>query len=514
MAKKQTVGGPRPRRVTEEDLQRRREYKSRAERERMWQRRVIVVIAVLVTVSVAILLFGLITDTVIVPRQAITSVNGDEITTGDFQDRVRFIRWQTGQQIRELYGLVGGDVNTLQQYAGNQISQLRSPVLMGSSVLEEMEEELLLKQAAEERGITVDDAAVQQQVDDYMASTVGLTLPEDETSTPTNVPSETPTPLVSPTPTNTPLPTATVTPTSTSTVDPAATAEATAEVAATESATEPATEPADESATAAATEPAAESTAEATTEATSDADATEATEAPTATASPTLDANQMQATLDKAANSYYDDAEDGADIDRDVVHDVFYYQALRLAMVDSLGAEVPTEELQSNVRHMLFAFNPANPSDPTPPGEEQKTAAKARADEAMAALQAGEPFADLAKALSNDTGTASEGGLLGWTSPDAGTLDPAFADAVKSAEVGAIVGPIESQFGYHIIQVMGREVRTLTDSELGTRRQQQYENWLTEQKTVAKIERRDDWTDRIPDEPTYNELLGDILPIQ
>lgn len=474
MAKKSTTGGPRSRRLTEEDRKRREQYKSRAERDQMWQRRFLAVIIGLVVLSVLVLVGALVQEQVLIPNQAITTVNGDEIKTEDFQARVRFQRWNSAEQIRELYALVGGDVNALQQYGGDQLtnmlSQLQTPTLFGGQVLDDMEDELLLQQAADERGITVDEAEVDRQVDEYMAQTVGLVLPEQETSTPTTVPSVTPTPLVSATPSNTPAPTDTPTPLPTG-------------AASTAEATEP---------------PVAEPSA-----------------TPTALLSPTpsatLEQSQIQGTLEKAADSYFDDVQEGSDVDREVVRQAFYYQALYQAVMDDVTKDTPAEELQVNARHMLFAFNPDNPQDTTPPTDEQRAAAMARAEAAMEALQNGEPFADLAKALSDDTGSASGGGGLGWSSPDA--YDPAFGDATLNATLGEIVGPVESQYGYHIIQVLGREVRDLTDSQFSTARSEVFTTWLDAQRTAADIERNDNWIDRVPEEPTYNELLGDILPI-
>ncbi|NLF78146.1 MAG: hypothetical protein GX573_20830 [Chloroflexi bacterium] len=523
MAKKSTTGGPRPRRRTDEDIQRRAQYRSRAERERLWQRRALIVAGIIAGLSIVLLLGSLVYEQLIVPGQPITTVNGQEISTNDFQDRVRFIRWQTASQVRELYFLVGGDLNTIQQYAGQQINQLRSPSLLGGQVLQEMEEEVLLREEAEARGIVIDEAAINEQVDQYIAQTVGLEAPQRQTATPTTVPSTTPTPLVSPTPTNTPAPTATATPLPTETPAEgaaAATAEAgdeaaaTAEVEVTAEAEADATvEPveATEEPAAATEEPAGtaepvEGTAEA--EATAEADATEQ---PTIEPSPTLSSADIRATLDSAADDYFDTASGESDVDRDVVRDVFYADALRNAIYESMAAEVPLEELQVDARHILIAFNPENPSAATSPTEEQKAAALAEAEAVAAALQNGEPFADLARAVSDDTTSAQQGGDLGWASPDNYTAN--FADTVREAEIGVISGPIETEFGYHIIQVNGREVRPLTESELSQRKQQKFQDWLTARQAEADINRRDDWIDRVPDQPSYNELLGDILPL-
>ena len=486
MAKKGTTGGPRSRRTTAEDLRRRREYKSHAERDRMWQRRVLFVTVGLIALSLIVLAIAVINEQVLVPRQAITTVNGDEISTRDYQARVRFTRWLTAEQIRSLYYLTGGNIETIQQYASDQLTNLQRPILMGSQVLDEMEEELVLKQGADEMGITVDDAVIDQQVDEYMAQRVGLVAPGSNTPTPTTEPSVTPTPLVSPTPSNTPRPTATSTPLPTATppVDEQGTPLPTA------------TEPVDEEGNPLPTStPTAEPSP---------------TLSPTPTA--TLEPDKIQATLEQEADDWYGDATDASEVSRDTIREMFYYDALRTAVRDRLAEDVPTEELQVNARHMLFAFNPENASDPTPPTDEQKAAALQRAEDALQALQDGEPFANLATVVSNDTGSGANGGELGWASPD--NYVDNFKDTVLNATIGEIVGPIETEFGYHIIQVHEREIRELSASELSSRQQEAYQTWLNERLGEANISRHDDWLDRIPETPSYNTLLGDILPVQ
>lgn len=475
MAKKGTTGGPRSRRVTKEDMERRTRYKSRAERDRMWQRRALIITVTVIGVFILLLVAAIVTEQIIIPRQAITTVNGDKVSTSEFQERVRFTRWLTAQQIRELFYLVGGDVNTLQQYAGTQLSQLQRPVLMGSDVMDEIEEELLLAQAAKERGITVDMVEVDRQVNEYIAQGYGLQLPGGDTPTPTLTPTLTLTPLVSPTPspTRTPTPTATLSPTTTP------------------------------------VEGEASSTPGSTLTPTLTPTIT-LTPTPTATLSDT----EIYATVEEGVQDFYDQAKDTPDVSRSVVRDVFYYQALREALSKEIGKDVPTSELQVNVRHILIAFDPTLPAGetPPPPTDEQKADALARAEEVAQALKDGEPFADLARAVSNDTGSASSGGELGWASPE--NYVAAFKDTVENQEIGAISGPVETEYGYHIIQVMGREIRDLTDSELRTRQNETFQTWLDDQRAEADIKRHKDWLDRVPEEPSYNKLLGDILPIQ
>ncbi|MBI4504114.1 MAG: peptidylprolyl isomerase, partial [Chloroflexi bacterium] len=75
-------------------------------------------------------------------------------------------------------------------------------------------------------------------------------------------------------------------------------------------------------------------------------------------------------------------------------------------------------------------------------------------------LVAGEDFAALAKELSKDTTTADKGGDLDWQPREAFVKE--FADAVFSHPLDEISQPVKSAFGYHVFQVLGREVRPLS----------------------------------------------------
>ncbi len=96
-------------------------------------------------------------------------------------------------------------------------------------------------------------------------------------------------------------------------------------------------------------------------------------------------------------------------------------------------------------RHILIAVNKSR----------DDAAALKRADEVLAKLKAGASFAALAKQYSDDSGSASQGGDLGWA--DRSTFVGPFADAVFSMKVDEIRGPVKSQYGYHIIQLEGIE---------------------------------------------------------
>lgn len=69
-------------------------------------------------------------------------------------------------------------------------------------------------------------------------------------------------------------------------------------------------------------------------------------------------------------------------------------------------------------------------------------------------LDKGANFADLAKKYSRDTGSAQNGGDIGWiTNQTASQFDPDFIKAAYALKVNQISAPVKSQFGYHIIEV-------------------------------------------------------------
>ncbi|MFC3193618.1 SurA N-terminal domain-containing protein [Marinicella sediminis] len=77
--------------------------------------------------------------------------------------------------------------------------------------------------------------------------------------------------------------------------------------------------------------------------------------------------------------------------------------------------------------------------------------AEAQLQDIQDKLAAGEAFAELAEAYSQDPGSASSGGDLGWVSPD--DMVDEFEDALFAMEVGSVSEPVKSQFGYHLIQL-------------------------------------------------------------
>jgi peptidyl-prolyl cis-trans isomerase C len=114
------------------------------------------------------------------------------------------------------------------------------------------------------------------------------------------------------------------------------------------------------------------------------------------------------------------------------------------------------------------------------------------ARELRAQLDQGADFAALAEEHSIDPGSAAAGGDLGEFSR--GRLVPEFEDAAFDAEQGEIVGPVESQFGFHVIEVTGKQDLALADVRddireelLQDRRDQAVGEWLRARQEQAEV---------------------------
>lgn len=99
---------------------------------------------------------------------------------------------------------------------------------------------------------------------------------------------------------------------------------------------------------------------------------------------------------------------------------------------------------QRRASHILFKL----PQDATP---EKDAEIKAKAEEVLARVRAGEDFATVARQSSEDPGSAASGGDLGFFGRN--RMVKEFEDATFSLAVGGVSGVVKSPFGYHIIKV-------------------------------------------------------------
>lgn len=107
----------------------------------------------------------------------------------------------------------------------------------------------------------------------------------------------------------------------------------------------------------------------------------------------------------------------------------------------------------------------------------------------------GADFAELAKANSEDLGSALQGGDLGWANP--GQFVPAFEETMQQMAPGEISQPFRSQYGWHILQVLERRKQDMSDNMMknqaanllrSRRFEEELQVWLQEIRDEAYVE--------------------------
>jgi parvulin-like peptidyl-prolyl isomerase len=391
-----------------------------------------------IVIVVGLLVYGYLKINVLQLREPVAEVNGVKITTKDWQERVRFQRVQmmnVYQQYSFYQQTFGMDYSQQMQQI---VSQLSSPETIGQQALDQMVEDILIKQEAQKRGITVSSDEIEKSIQ----GNYGF------------YPNGTPTPTITPTEPLTPTMSSqqlTLYPsTSTPTAGPTSTVTATATL--------------DLSAT-----PAASSTPAIDTP-------TPVPQPPTATTTPYTEAGFHKQYQDTVKNLQADG------ISERTLRSVYEAQLLREKLTAVITKDTPRTEEQVWARHILL---------------ETEVEAQAVYEE----LKNGGDFAKIAKERSKDTGSGANGGDLGWFAK--GAMVPEFEKVAFSLKVGEISKPVKSQFGYHIIQVLGHQDMPLNSSQYEQKKQTEFTNWLADARKNANIKTYDVWKERVPAEPTF-----------
>ncbi|MGT3293690.1 peptidylprolyl isomerase SurA [Yersinia enterocolitica] len=156
-----------------------------------------------------------------------------------------------------------------------------------------------------------------------------------------------------------------------------------------------------------------------------------------------------------------------------------------LKVNDIRGADKPVSVTEVHARHILLKPSPVMTDDQ----------ARAKLTAAAADIKSGKAnFATIAKEISQDPGSAVQGGDLGWASPD--IYDPAFRDALMKLQKGEISAPVHSSFGWHLIQVVDTRQVDKTDAAQKDRAYrmlfsrkfaEEAQTWMQEQRAAAYV---------------------------
>ena len=324
---------------------------ARLERERQQVRLIRAIAIGGIIVVVLLLAYGYLNLNVFQLQKPVAEVNGEVITTREWQERVRFQRvnllnlYNTYVFYQQSFGM---DTTQQQQEV---MFYLQTPEALGQQVIDQMVDEAFIRQEAEKRGITVSEEEIQKEIQNEYGFFPG------GTPTPTMTPTEFLTPTLSAeqltiypaTSTPTDAPTSTAAPTNTP----------------------------DRSVTQTPTSTAAPPTP------------TFVPDLPTATATPFTEEGfneQYAITLDDF-KSY--------DVSEATLRSVYRNRLLRAKLLEELARDVPRTEEQVWARHILV--------------EDDETSGIVRS-----LLLSGNDFAEVAKEYSKDTGSGAVGGDLGW----------------------------------------------------------------------------------------------------
>lgn len=444
-----------------------RKHLARLERERRQTRLILFIFIGILVAAAGLLFYGYLDVKYFQLQKPVAKVGEVEISSGEFQTRAKIQReglLNTYQQYY-LYQQYGIDMSAQLQSIQ---SQLDSTQLLGQNVIDAMVDEELIRQESAKRGITV--------TEDELEETIRSAENYYPDGTPT--PAATPTEFSVPTESASILEYITATSQFTSTPEEAATF---TPAPVTETVTTPST--ADLSGTPA---PTSTATASATPEPTATATATLI---PTATlsGSPTPEPTGTPYTLEGFQQVYADKLTHYAKygLTEAQYRELFRTDLLRQKLYEQVTKDVPHVEEQIRARHILVA-------------------SEVEAQSIVESLRNGADFGDLASKRSTDTGSGAQGGDLGWFGK--GAMVAPFEEAAFALKVGEISEPVQSDFGWHVIQVIGREERPLDASAYQTATDAAFREFLTSLRETYSVETYDLWMSIVPTVPSFESL--------
>ncbi len=174
-----------------------------------------------------------------------------------------------------------------------------------------------------------------------------------------------------------------------------------------------------------------------------------------------------------------------------LTYDFLYNYAKHILLEDALFAKA--------VEDRVFEAEMVNANHILVETEEQ-------AQEIIKQLNDGADWKELAAANSLDTSNKDNSGALGWFSR--GQMVQEFEDAAFALEPGEISEPIHTNYGYHIIQSLGKENRELTGDALTAAQDEAYSEWTTEIRRRHEIETHpENALADMPTEPVFEPII-------
>lgn len=459
-----------------------RKHIARQQREAR-QTRVIVIVTIAIGVIILGLIgYGLIDQLIIRPRKPIAKVGDEIITLKEFESTVKYQRVQTLNQSYQYYtyyqylGEYGQNfLTTAQQLA----SGLTQHISFGEEVLNSMIDNILIREEAAARGMT----ASEEEIDQALQAAFGF-FP-DGTPTPTTTATILSTPTLSETQlaliTLTSTPTATDLPTETPEVSPTLSSESETE--------------ADESEEAQTSENSEDDQPDAGEESPSVAEE-EIETTPTPEITPTITLTPTPYTTEIYAQNIdqFNELYRIYKFNFKDLREFFEVEILRQKLVEEISKDLDLFKDEVWARHILLET------------EEE-------AQEVLQLLKDGGDWHELAAEYSTDTSNKDQGGDLGWF--DNATMVQEFSEVAFNLEIGEISEPVETTFGFHIIQVLGKRESQIPPSEFESDKANAFEAWLSDKRNSRNdIEIYDNWEQYVPDTPQVpTEYLSELYQV-
>lgn len=445
-----------------------KKHLAREQREAKQTRLLIIGTIAIGVVILGLVIYGSIMQFIVRPNITVAQVGETEIDVREFESRVKYTRVQMLNQAYQYftyYQQFGQFGQSFLETAQQIVTEMLDPTALGRDVLDGMVDNIIIREEAAARGIT----ASEEEIDEAIQAAFGFF--------PNGTPTPTTTATIQSTPTysETMLSLVTLTSTPTETGTPTETPEVTST-------------PSEE------TESVGDETQE-----TTEGDATQQAETPTPELSPTI---TLTPTITSTPTPYttevfaqnLDDFEDvygDYNFDLKDLRKIFEAQILREKLLEEITVDLEPVEEEVWARHILVET------------EEE-------ALNILTELEEGGDFALLAAKHSTDESNKDSGGDLGWF--DRERMVEEFSEVAFNLEVGEISDPVETQFGYHIIQVLGKRESRVQPTEFQANKEDAFDAWLTDQRNQREdVVIYDVWEEYVPTEPEIPQQLLSAL---
>jgi parvulin-like peptidyl-prolyl isomerase len=407
------------------------------------QERAVLISAIVIAVAVIVIVaYGLLSGTVFLQYRAVAKVNGDTIRVGEFQKMAKMQRLQLISRFSQYYQfaqMFGSSDPLNDPNFGAALSQIQQQLNSPATLGQQVIDSLIEDRLIRQESKRRGITVSAEEIDKGMQEGLGYYA----NGTPTPAPTATEFSLPAANPTSlaivTITPTATaIVPTATATLDPNITPTATA------------------------------------------------TLEPTATAGPTAlpQPSPTPYTLEgytAAFDKSFENIAKQTGMTLDDYRLLYESILLREKLLAEITKDLQPAEEQVWARHILVA---------------DATLAKSISDK----LKAGEDFAKLAAEFSLDTSNKDKGGDLGWFSK--GMMVAPFETAAFALQPGQISEPVQTDFGWHIIQVIGHEDRPLTADAFTQYKQKEFSAFLKKLREEGQVTTYDDvWNSLVPTTP-------------